>query len=66
MSECQGIRCDRCSARALLLEKQHVTTMPEGWSVVQASRADPFYKATFDLCPACTGEVLSVMKRKTT
>lgn len=66
MSECQGIRCDRCGTRALPIEKLSGTSIPDGWSVVQATRAQPFYKATHDLCPACADGVLSALHRKPT
>jgi hypothetical protein len=61
MSECKGVRCDRCDARALVPEQG--STLPDGWSVVQAARAKPFHKSTHDLCPTCTEGVLAALRR---
>lgn len=61
MSECKGIRCDRCNVRALVPAQG--STLPEGWSVVQIGRAKPFLQSNDDLCPTCTEDVLAALRR---
>lgn len=60
MSECKGLRCDRCNARALVPAQG--SRLPEGWSVVQIGRAKPFHQSTNDLCPTCTEGVLAALR----
>ncbi len=59
MSECKGLRCDRCGVRTLAPEQDHC--LPEGWTVVKALRGKPYYDTQKDLCPACTVLVLAVL-----
>lgn len=63
MSECKALRCDRCGERTLLPDTR--SSIPDGWSVFQVTRAKPFYKTHKDLCPECTELVFSVFLLRT-
>lgn len=62
MSECKGLRCDRCSARTLAPE--HGSNIPDGWSVMKVMRNKPFLDSQKDLCPMCTEQVMAVFFSK--
>lgn len=64
MSECTGLRCDRCGVRTLAPEQG--PSVPDGWSVIKAVRHKPFHVALKDLCPACTETMFAALAHKET
>lgn len=67
MSDCPGVRCDSCGARALL-ELDDGTKRdraPEGWGGVQIHRTRPFFNTGhLDLCPNCVVECYTIVRGK--
>jgi hypothetical protein len=63
MSDCPGVRCDRCGAVAAQLGDGPFAE----WSIVRQTRSKPFRDTGhLDLCPRCTEDVYAFIRARTT